>query len=193
MAASTRRLALPSAGRSFRTSWASGSAPGPRHDGGYIDQNPALLGQPPANSIPRGQVTGELLPSIVGGQTGTNINKGETYSARVALLWKPIDAIAVEPSIYYQKRDQNSADLFDPTIGSPSDGRFISSRILTQPIYDTFYTPSLKLVFDVGWAQLTSFDQQPAPCGQPGLRLHALFFRWRSAVRRPRPRPTPSR
>ncbi len=127
-----------------------------RHDGGYIDQNPALLGQPPANSIPRGQVSGELLPSIVGGQTGTNINKGETYSARVALLWKPIDAIAVEPSIYYQKRDQNSADLFDPTIGSPSDGRFISSRILTQPIYDTFYTPSLKLVFDVGWAQLTS-------------------------------------
>ncbi len=101
-----------------------------QHDGGFVDQNPALLGQPPANSVPRGQVAGDLLPGIVGGQTGTNINKGETYSARVALLWKPIDAFAVEPSIYYQKRDQNSADLFDPTIGNPSKGKF---RLFAHP------------------------------------------------------------
>jgi iron complex outermembrane receptor protein len=127
-----------------------------RHDGGFVDQNPALLGQAPANSVARGQNAGELLPSIIGGETGTNINRGETYSARAALLWKPTDAIAVEPSIYYQQRDQNSADLFDPTIGNPSKGRFISSRILSQPINDTFYTPSLKVVFDLGWAQLTS-------------------------------------
>lgn len=129
-----------------------------QHDGGFVDQNPALLGQPPANTIPRGQIPGDTLPSIVGGQTGTNINNAQTYSARVALLWKPTDAISVEPSIYYQRRDQNSADLFDPTIGNPSKGHFISSRILDQPIYDTFYTPSLKLVFDVGWAQVTSLS-----------------------------------
>ncbi|MBS0419871.1 MAG: TonB-dependent receptor [Proteobacteria bacterium] len=129
-----------------------------QHDGGFVDQNPALLGQPPANSIPRGQVPGNLLPAIIGGQGGTNVNKGDTYSARVALLWKPIDALSIEPSIYYQKRDQNSADLFDPTIGDPSKGRFVSSRILNQPIYDSFYTPSLKLVFDMGWAQVTSLS-----------------------------------
>lgn len=127
-----------------------------RHDGGYVDQDPALLGQPPANAVARGQNAGELLPAIVGGQTGTNVNRGETYSARVALLWKPNDAISIEPAIYYQKRDQNSADLYDPTIGNPSGGKFISSRILQQPIYDSFYTPSLKAVFDLGWAQLTS-------------------------------------
>jgi len=129
-----------------------------QHDGGFVDQNPALLGQPPANSVPRGQVAGDLLPAIVGGQTGNNINKGDTYSARVALLWKPIDALGIEPSFYYQKHDQNSADLFDPTIGNPSKGRFVSSRILTQPIYDSFYTPSLKLTFDLGWAQVTSLS-----------------------------------
>ncbi len=129
-----------------------------RHDGGFVDQNPALLGLPPANGIPRGQIPGDVLPAIVGGSTGTNINKGDTYSARVALLWKPIDALTVEPAIYYQKRDQNSADLFDPTIGNPSDGRFVSSRILNQPINDSFYTPSLKLVFDLGWAQVTSLS-----------------------------------
>ncbi len=127
-----------------------------RHDSGYVDQNPALLGLPPANAIPRGQKPGDLLPAIVGGQTASNVNSGETYSARVALLWKPTDAITVEPAVYYQKRDQNGADLFDPTIGDPSNGKFVSSRILQQPINDTFYTPSLKATFDLGWSQLTS-------------------------------------
>ena len=127
-----------------------------RHDSGYVDQDPALLGLPPANATPRGQKPGELLPAIVGGQTASNVNGGETYSARVALLWKPTEAISIEPAIYYQKRDQNGADLFDPTIGDPSKGRFVSSRILQQPINDTFYTPSLKATFDLGWSQLTS-------------------------------------
>ncbi len=127
-----------------------------RHDSGYIDQNPALLGLPPANSTPRGQKPGDLLPAIVGGQTASNVNSGETYSARVALLWKPTEAISIEPAIYYQKRDQNGADLYDPTVGNPSNGKFVSSRILQQPINDTFYTPSLKATFDLGWAQLTS-------------------------------------
>jgi iron complex outermembrane receptor protein len=127
-----------------------------RHDGGYVDQDPAQLGLAPANAIPRGQKPGDLLPAIVGGQTGSNVNSGETYSARVALLWKPTEAISIEPAIYYQKRDQNGADLFDPTIGDPSKGRFVSSRILQQPINDTFYTPSLKATFDLGWSQLTS-------------------------------------
>ena len=127
-----------------------------RHDGGFVDQDPTLVGLPPANSVARGQNAGEKLPGLIGGLADTNINKGETYAARAALLWKPSSAITVEPAIYYQKRDQNSADLFDPTIGNPSGGHFVSSRALIQPIHDSFYTPSLKLVFDLGWAQLTS-------------------------------------
>jgi outer membrane receptor protein involved in Fe transport len=127
-----------------------------QHDGGYVDQNAELLGKAPANAIPRGQNAGELLPGIYGGYKDSNINRGETYSARAALLWKPNDVITVEPAIYYQKHEQNSADLFDPTIGDPSGGKFISSRILQQPIYDSFYTSSLKVTFDLGWAQLTS-------------------------------------
>ncbi len=127
-----------------------------RHDGGFVDQDATLLGQPPANAIPRGQKPGELLPGIVNGYTDTNINRGDTYSARVAFLWKPTDAITIEPAIYYQEHKQNSADLFDPTIGNPSEGKFVSSRILQQPIDDKFYTPSLKATFDFAWAELTS-------------------------------------
>jgi len=127
-----------------------------QHDGGFVDQNAELLGQPPANAIPRGQNAGELLPGIFGGYKDTNVNRGDTYSARAALLWKPNDVVTIEPAIYYQRHEQNSADLFDPTIGDPSGGRFISSRILQQPIYDSFYTPSLKMTFDLGWATVTS-------------------------------------
>ena len=39
---------------------------------------------------------------------------------------------------------------------NPSKGRFVSSRILQQPLNDTFYSPSLKATFDLGWSQLTS-------------------------------------
>jgi len=105
-----------------------------RHDGGFVENR----------------------SGIVGGLDASNVNKAETYSARAALLWKPTSALSVEAAIYYQKRDQNSADLFNATAGNPGDGQFVSTRGLIQPINDSFYTPSLKLVFDLGWAQLTS-------------------------------------
>ena len=80
----------------------------------------------------------------------------ETYAARAALLWKPTSFVSADAAFYYQKRDQNSADLFDPTAGDPGNGHFISTRDLIQPINDTFTTPSLKVEFELGWSRLTS-------------------------------------
>jgi iron complex outermembrane receptor protein len=105
-----------------------------RHDGGFVN-NHALL---------------------EGGLEQNDVNKADSYSARAALLFKPSSFVTAEASFYYQKRDQNSADLFDPTAGDPANGNFVSTRDLIQPINDSFYTPSLKLVFDLGWSQLTS-------------------------------------
>jgi outer membrane receptor protein involved in Fe transport len=105
-----------------------------RHDGGFVD-NKALL---------------------FGGLNESNVNKAESYSTHAALLWKPASFVSAEASFYYQKRDQNSADLFDPTAGDPANGNFVSTRDLLQPINDSFNTPSLKLIFDLGWSQLTS-------------------------------------
>ena len=111
------------------------------HDGGFIDNDPRQHSQP--------------WP-VAGGLVASNVNKAEKYAARAALLWKPTSALTAEAAFFYQKRDQNSADLFDATSGNPGDGRFVSTRGLIQPINDTFYTPSLKLIFDLGWSQLTS-------------------------------------
>jgi outer membrane receptor for ferrienterochelin and colicin len=105
-----------------------------RHDGGYV-QNESTL---------------------IGGLDESNVNKGENYSARAALLFKPVSMFSAELSLYYQNKEQNSADLYDPTAGDPSNGNFVSTRGLIQPINDSFYTPSLKLTFDLGWSQLTS-------------------------------------
>jgi len=105
-----------------------------RHDGGFVD-NKAL---------------------IFGGLDQSNTNKAESYSTHAALLWKPASFVTAEASFYYQKRDQNSADLFDPTAGDPADGKFVSTRDLIQPISDAFNTPSLRVTFDLGWSQLTS-------------------------------------
>lgn len=116
------------------------------HDGGFIDNDPS--------QHPHDQVTNPW--PITGGLVASNVNKAEKYAARAALLWEPTSALSVDAALYYQKRDQNSADLYDATAGNPGDGKFFSTRGLIQPIYDSFYTPSLKLVFDLGWAHLTS-------------------------------------
>jgi outer membrane receptor protein involved in Fe transport len=105
-----------------------------RHDGGYVDNQSAIFG----------------------GLNQDNVNKADSFVGRAAVLWKPIDAFSAEASFYYQKRDQNSADLYDPTAGDPGKGDFVSTRGLIQPINDNFNTPSLKLNMDFGWAQLTS-------------------------------------
>src|SRR3984957_12959031 len=94
-----------------------------RHDGGFIDNK----------------------PTIVGGQDASNINKADTYSTRAALLWKPASFVSAEASFYYQNREQNSADFFNPLAGNPSSGDFVSTRGLLQPLNDSFNTPSLKL------------------------------------------------
>ena len=105
-----------------------------RHDGGYVDNE----------------------SGIFGGLNQSNVNKADTYVAQAALLWKPVDAFSAEARFFYQKRDQNSADFFNPLAGNPTDGDFVSTRSLIQPINDTFNTPSLKLIGDLGWGQLTS-------------------------------------
>lgn len=127
-----------------------------RHDGGFVDQDPAQLGRPPASTVPRGQIPGDTLPAILGGQRDTNVNRGDRYSARAALLWQLTDNVQIEPAIYYQSRKQNSTDLFDPTVGNPSDGEFVSSRALRQPVKDMLYSPTLKVNVGLGWGDLTS-------------------------------------
>ena len=105
-----------------------------RHDGGYIDNESA----------------------IYGGQDQRNVNKGDSYVAQAAMLWKPSNVFSGELRFYYQRRDQNSADFFNPLAGDPSNGDYVSTRALLQPIRDDIATPSLKLNFDFGWSQLTS-------------------------------------
>jgi outer membrane receptor protein involved in Fe transport len=127
-----------------------------RHDGGYVDQDPLLLGVAPASRVPRGQIAGDTLPGLLGGLADRDVNRGDRYAARLALLWQPTDAVTVEPAIYYQSKNQNSVDLFDPTIGDPANGNFVSSRALLQPVKDTLYSPSLKVTLGLGWADVTS-------------------------------------
>ena len=115
------------------------------HEGGYIENDPAQHPHSVANPWP-----------IVGGLVASNVNKAEKYAVRAELLWKPMDFMTVNAAIYYQNRDQNSADLYDALAGDPSNGQFYSTRGLIQPIKDRFYTPSLKVNFDLGWSQLTS-------------------------------------
>jgi outer membrane receptor protein involved in Fe transport len=105
-----------------------------RHDGGYIDN----------------------VSGIYGGVNQPNVNKADNYVGQAALLWKPDSAFSAEVRFYISRRDQNSADFFNPLVGNPSEGDYVSWRALLQPIKDDIATPSLKLNYDFGWSALTS-------------------------------------
>jgi len=105
-----------------------------RSDGGFVDNESA----------------------IYGGLNQRNVNKGDSYVAQAAMLWSPSSVFSGELRFYYERKDQNSADFFNPLAGDPSNGNFVSTRGLLQPIRDDIATPSLKLNFDFGWSKLTS-------------------------------------
>jgi outer membrane receptor for ferrienterochelin and colicin len=120
-----------------------------RHDGGYV-QNEAIL---------------------QGGMDAKNVNKGENYSTRAALLWKPASMFTAELSFYYQDKEQNSADLFDPTAGDPKDGNFVyprldsaDQRLLLYAVAEAGVRPRLEPVDQP--------DQRPASRRFPRLRLY---------------------
>jgi iron complex outermembrane recepter protein len=105
-----------------------------REDGGYIDN----------------------VSPLNGGYSQSNANSTDTYVGQGAILFKPVEAVHINASLFYQKMDQNSASLFDPTRSNLSDEEFIGSKVLIQPASDTFYVPSLEVNGDLGWGQITS-------------------------------------
>jgi len=105
-----------------------------RRDGGWIDRVDPT--------------TGDVIDA--------NANRGETLVLRLAGMWKPIDAVTVTPSVFYQNRQQHDVDTYWPAYSDASAGVFHNANPDQIPVPDRFYLPALKIEADLGRATLVS-------------------------------------
>jgi iron complex outermembrane recepter protein len=85
-----------------------------------------------------------------------NANFDETTSARVALLWKPSDAVTITPSFFYQDRQRNDVTIYWPLYSDPNSNHYVSANPTASPEPDAFYLPALNVQVDMGPTRLIS-------------------------------------
>ena len=108
-----------------------------RRDGGYVDRVGYTTGQP----------------------TEHNSNFIDTFTARAALKWQPVDKLTVSPSIYYQRQYVNDTGAYwadNPNLSDRTRGVFNNGNALKNTNRDPFYLAALRLDYDFGWSQLVS-------------------------------------
>ena len=99
-----------------------------QHTGGFINQ-----------------VDGE------GGVLASNINQIDDQELRVALKWKPIPALTIIPSLYYQNVAAQDISAFNLELPD-----YQAQKMVREPSRDTLLTPNVTLNWDMGRADLTS-------------------------------------
>jgi len=85
-----------------------------------------------------------------------NANHDETTALRVAALWKPVDALSVTPSFFYQDRQRNDVTIYWPLYSDPSSNHFVSANPTASPEPYSFYLPALNVQVELGPVRLIS-------------------------------------
>jgi iron complex outermembrane receptor protein len=81
----------------------------------------------------------------------TNINKIDDQELRVALKWKPIRALTITPSLYYQKVNAKDISAFNTELPN-----YQAQKQVREPSKDTLLTPNVTVNWDLGRADLAS-------------------------------------
>jgi iron complex outermembrane recepter protein len=105
-----------------------------RRDGGYVDRVNYL--------------TGEV--------EDPNANWHQTTTVRAALTWKPIDALSITPSFYYQELYINDTAFYWPTLSDPSREILRNGSAGPTNSRDPFYLTALHVDWKLDWAQFVS-------------------------------------
>ena len=124
-----------------------------RRDGGWVDRTAYTLSPPGGAGTP----TGALTPTpTAAGITQPNANWQETATARLALTWKPTDALEISPSFYYQRLQINDTAAYWIALSQPANNRYLNGNAGTNPSEDPFTLTALKVKWDLGFASLFS-------------------------------------
>jgi iron complex outermembrane recepter protein len=112
------------------------------HDSGWINNY---------NYVPSDNFQGPLL-----GQTQTTLNRTDVntvndLTAKIALEFKPNDALTITPSVWYQQTVAADSPIF-----YPQDGLYNQTKTVPESSRDEDWVASLDVQDDLGFATLTS-------------------------------------
>lgn len=117
-----------------------------RRDGGYVD----LIGPSGTNST----------------VLNKDINWQNTKTARLAVTWKPIEALSLTPSVYYQEVRSGGRDQLWEGFSDLGSADYVAGPALPEPERDRFTLSALKAQYDFGNISLISntsyFDRSNA-------------------------------
>ncbi|SHH45562.1 TonB-dependent receptor [Massilia sp. CF038] len=80
-----------------------------------------------------------------------NINKVDDQEMRMALKWKPVRALTITPSLYYQKVDAKDISAFNLELPN-----YQAQKQVREPSKDTLFAPNVTVNWDLGSTDLTS-------------------------------------
>jgi len=86
-----------------------------------------------------------------GGKVGSNVNDHRTSVARVAFEARPVEGLAINPNLFYERISYGSSDTVSLGLGNYS----VDDRV-SDGGSDTMIVPSLSVTYDMGGATLTS-------------------------------------
>jgi outer membrane receptor protein involved in Fe transport len=99
------------------------------------------------------QRSGGFIDQVDGGGKvlASNIDRVDDQELRLALKWRPSDALTILPSLYYQKVDAKDISAFNLELP-----RWQAQKQVREPSKDVLLTPNLTVNWDLGAADLTS-------------------------------------
>ncbi|HTP39130.1 MAG TPA: TonB-dependent receptor [Steroidobacteraceae bacterium] len=106
-----------------------------RHDGGWVDRT-----------------------SWQTGETFRNANWTDSGGSRLALLWKPSDAVNITPSVLFQSSHDNDTPDYWSYLSDPGSHKFVNGYGTRQQSTEQFFLPSLKIEVDMGSTLFTSIS-----------------------------------
>lgn len=123
-----------------------------RHEGGYVDNVAnADVEDRARSSTPFPDYTPLTQPSL-NAQTRHDYNSGDTYAARLSLLWRPDESLSIRPAVFYQDyKLDNPGYIFD-NLGTLTS----SYRFLEQQTHDRGGIYSLEVIKKWASMDLTS-------------------------------------
>ena len=128
-----------------------------RRDGGWIDR----------------------VDPTSGAVVDSNANHQQTLVLRLAGIWKPLDAVTVTPSIFYQNKQEHDVSTYWPSSSNPSSGDFNNANPDRTPVPDRFYLPALKVDVDLGGMRLvsdTSYYVRDELTGYEGTAYNLSYY-----------------
>jgi iron complex outermembrane receptor protein len=117
-----------------------------------------------------------------------NANHQQTLVLRLAGIWKPLDAVTITPSIFYQNNQEHDVSTYWPSASNPSSGVFNNANPDRTPVPDRFYLPALKIDVDLGGKRLvsnTSYYVRDELTGYEGTVYNLSYYQgigWPAAV-----------